>query len=120
MFYDGNVLKTMLNKIVRTIRREKGISQNSLAKEIGIHRATLLRFERGEKDVSEKMSIKILATLGFKKEAIYRILVLAELFRLKESFNLESADDQILTLLSKFKSGNEKEKRVFNIFQKKL
>ena len=110
----------MLNEIIKLIRKEKEISQNSLAKKTGINRSTLSRFESGEKDLSEKTKIKTLKAMGFSDRTIFKVLVLVEFFRLRDQFNDKSVESQIRKTLSYFKEGSDGERILYDFFYEKM
>ena len=54
----------MTENFLKKIRTEKGKSQTSLAKEIGVSRALLCGFEKGKNGVSDEVLSKIANALG--------------------------------------------------------
>ena len=58
---------------IALLRKEKGISQNTLSKEIGISRATLSSFENGRGvDIGFRKVLQIVDYLGYKLDMGYK------------------------------------------------
>ena len=69
-------LRHQLGRTVRDLRQAKGLSQERLADEAGIHRSFLYRLERGDVNVSVDTLQRIAQALGVP---ISQILASAEL-----------------------------------------
>jgi transcriptional regulator with XRE-family HTH domain len=69
-------LQVAVGEVIRALRREKGLGQDALAIEVGLHRTYIGSVERGERNIS-------LANLA--RLAIALDITLEELFRRTES-----------------------------------
>jgi transcriptional regulator with XRE-family HTH domain len=67
----SNLLETV-GKNLKTIRTEKGLSQEKLAELTGIHRTYIGAVERGEKNISTKNIEKIAKALAIQP---YKLLI---------------------------------------------
>lgn len=61
-----------LGTAIRSIRKEKGISQEALADYAGIDRSHIGRIERGERNVSIQNILKIAGALGCQAWEVLR------------------------------------------------
>jgi HTH-type transcriptional regulator/antitoxin HipB len=52
-----------LGKVLRTARKEKGITQGQVAKSIGLDQPSLSKIERGESSVRVDTLLRLIATL---------------------------------------------------------
>lgn len=62
-----------INNLVRKTRREQGITQEELAKRVGITRPYLSDIENDKRQVRGELMIRIAITLGVKVEDIFLI-----------------------------------------------
>ena len=60
-----------MNLKLRAKRVEKGYTQNTLAKELGVSLATYNRYEKGHTEMTETMISKVLKILECKYEDIF-------------------------------------------------
>ena len=72
----------MLGKLIKILRKEKGIGVMELAKKLGINRISLFRIEKGQRHPSEETAIKAFKIFGLSEENIYQIFVFNELIKL--------------------------------------
>lgn len=72
----------MLGKLIKLLRREKGIGVQEFAKKLGINRISLFRIEKGQRQPAEKTALKALKILGLSEETIYQVFVFNELVKL--------------------------------------
>lgn len=59
-----NELQLQVGRRLRVIRKERGISQELLAEEIGLHRTYVGALERGERNPSLKVIARLAESLG--------------------------------------------------------
>lgn len=59
-----NELQLQVGSRMRVIRKEKGLSQEALAKELGLHRTYVGALERGERNPSLKVVSRLADSLG--------------------------------------------------------
>lgn len=64
-----------INNLVRKTRREQGMTQEELAKRVGITRPYLSDIENDKRQVRGELMIRIAITLGVKVEDIFLISV---------------------------------------------
>ncbi|MBU1167491.1 helix-turn-helix domain-containing protein [Patescibacteria group bacterium] len=110
----------MLEKIIRKIRVEKKISTIKFSRDLDINRTTLFRFETGEKDISEKLIVQALKILGVSEKAVYQLLVLKELLRLRKEFKNNTVDAQIKEIYKKFDPKKKEEEIIINVLKSKI
>lgn len=110
----------MYENIVLKLRLQKKISPIVFAKKLGVNRVTLFRFEKAERSVSDQTVVKALRLLGVNTKAIYRLMVLSELYELRKRFGVSLADKQIREVLAKFNRKNEEESLIYDILKKKI
>jgi transcriptional regulator with XRE-family HTH domain len=58
---DGQLV---LGRAIRELREQRGLSQKTLAAEVGVHRTYMGSVERGERNVSLNNILRIAAALG--------------------------------------------------------
>lgn len=68
-------LREQLGRTIRDLRKERGLSQERLAAEAGVHRSFVFRLERGDVNVSVDTLQRIAQALGVP---VSRILARAE------------------------------------------
>ncbi len=56
---------------IRSLREQRGISQEALASRAGIHRTYMGGVERGERNISLKNIIRIAEALGVSPKALF-------------------------------------------------
>lgn len=64
VFSKTKMMSDLFGKRLQEIRKEKALSQDALAKELGVHGAVIGRYERGEVRPSIEMASKIAEALG--------------------------------------------------------
>ncbi|WP_343996315.1 helix-turn-helix transcriptional regulator, partial [Nocardioides dubius] len=57
-------LQQQVGRRMRVIRKEKGLSQEALAEELGLHRTYVGALERGERNPSLKVVSRLAVSLG--------------------------------------------------------
>ncbi len=75
MFNKINKGAMKINNLVRKTRREQGMTQEELAKRVGITRPYLSDIENDKRQVRGELMIRIAITLGVKVEDIFLISV---------------------------------------------
>lgn len=73
MFNKINKGAMKINNLVRKTRREQGMTQEELAKRVGITRPYLSDIENDKRHVRGELMIRIAITLGVKVEDIFLI-----------------------------------------------
>ncbi|MEN6460349.1 MAG: helix-turn-helix transcriptional regulator [Syntrophomonas sp.] len=73
MFNKINEGAIKINNLVRKTRREQGMTQEELAKRVGITRPYLSDIENDKRQVRGELMIRIAVTLGVKVEDIFLI-----------------------------------------------
>jgi putative transcriptional regulator len=73
MFNNINKGAMIINNLVRKTRREQGITQEELARRVGITRPYLSEIENDKRQVRGELMIRIAITLGVKVEDIFLI-----------------------------------------------
>lgn len=63
-----------LGNTIKKLREKKGISQEALAEEAGIHRTYMGRVERGKQNISLLNIIKIAEGLGIHPSVLFKDL----------------------------------------------
>lgn len=66
---EGCALKNRL----RELRKEHGITQEELAKALGVTRQTIIAIEKGKYDPSLKLALKIVKFFGVKVEDVFEL-----------------------------------------------
>ncbi|MBU1119390.1 helix-turn-helix domain-containing protein [Patescibacteria group bacterium] len=110
----------MIGYISRHLREKNNLTVAELARRLSINRATLFRFEKGEKNLSEELVVRVLSELKLKREAIFNSLVILELFHLRDRFKDLGVDKQILDVLRKFDTSDEGEQFMCTYFTTQL
>ncbi|ACV24938.1 helix-turn-helix transcriptional regulator [Methanocaldococcus fervens] len=62
----------MKNRL-RELRKEHGITQEELAKALGVTRQTIIAIEKGKYDPSLKLALKIVKFFGVKVEDVFEL-----------------------------------------------
>jgi XRE family transcriptional regulator, regulator of sulfur utilization len=64
----GDQISLKIGKRVRELRMERGLSQEELAEVSGVHRTYVGAIERGEKNITIKMALKLCKALDINLE----------------------------------------------------
>jgi transcriptional regulator with XRE-family HTH domain len=68
----SQVIRNKFGKRIRSLRLEKGWSQEELADKVGLHRTYIGAIERGEQNVSIDNIAKLAKTLGISVEVLFK------------------------------------------------
>jgi len=68
----SKAIRNKFGKQVRSLRRERGWSQEDLADNSGVHRTYIGAIERGEQNVSIDNIIKLAKALGISLEQLFK------------------------------------------------
>lgn len=66
-----STLTVRLGRAIARLRKEKGLSQEKFAQQVGVHRTYMGAVERGEKNLSIKNAERIARGLGIKVSALF-------------------------------------------------
>lgn len=68
----SKTIRDKFGKRIRSLRLEKGLSQEELADKVGLHRTYIGAIERGEQNVSIDNIAKLAKTLGKSIEELFK------------------------------------------------